>query len=202
MTVRMPRPIWLPIESPDNPFPFEVLDCRATCAALAATIRDDLATNAVASLVTIAEAVGAPTLPPDCVRGDPEIVVPSSAPDQSGPVIAESDVECRWSLRRIDRQFHARRRWTGQLIHVADFVLRDGSVAITGLGSRRDFVHNSFAYAAAEFAFLAETYIGGRLAAFPIPPRLRRDEPEKIAMSGWKTHGSAALFARFVPELI
>jgi hypothetical protein len=189
---------WLSAENSNNPFSFEVLDCRSACAALGGSIRDEVDSIAAASIEAIVEASPAPFAPNDGLTSSCLIVLQSTKGQIESLRAAAVGSGDRWLLQTLDRRVFFRRRWTGQLIHAADFVVNGDNISIEQLTSDRQFVHNSRQYAVAEFEFLLSSYLARQSAAFPIPPQLNRDHVIKIALHGWKTHGSIASFARFL----
>jgi len=104
----------------------------------------------------------------------------------------------KWLLEIAEASILARRRWTGQLVHVAEFEALDECLIIKRLTSQVQSVYGSADYAVAEIEFLLRTYLERAACAFPIPPGLNRREVSRIAVSGWKMHGSIAQFARFL----
>jgi hypothetical protein len=184
---------WLQVGAPDNPCPFEVLDCRAACAALARLQTDLDASEAIEVIEQVTESR------PSALASGTSLIVPCSIKvplPACEPVLAEHGH--RWRIRISGQAITAHRRSTGQLVHVAEFETHKADIVIKRLISSKQFVYSSSDYAVAEMAFLIQTYLEAKHCPFPIPPGLGRKEMAKIALSGWKAHGIAAEFARFL----
>jgi len=194
----MQRLVWLPAGDPRNPYPFEVLDCRNACLALSESAGVETAPDAVAAIQKTVEA-----LPPTPLMADGSSVGCAITIRCRDGLAEHSKSEAlpighKWLLDRTDQTILARRRWTGQLIHIAEFEMLDEWLTINRLTYRAPSVYGSWEYAVAEIEFLLKTYVEGAPSAFPIPPGLSRDNTQKIALEGWKVHGPIAQFGRLL----
>jgi len=186
---------WLPVGDPDNPYPFEVLDCRAACAALTLAQADGAGSEAITAIEAAVRATASRLAPNDALTTSCLVSVATGDFVQP-PRPAAPDQGHRWLLEMDEGSILARRRWTGQLVHVAEFEPGNGHIVINRLASERQFVYGSAEYAVAEIEFLLRTYLEGDAPAFPIPPGLNRNDTSRIALGGWKAHGPIARFAR------
>jgi hypothetical protein len=156
--------------------------------------KEGTGSEAIAAIDTVVRSP--PMLPPaDSVSATCLISV-SSGPATLPRQLASADQSHNWLLDIGERTILARRRWTGPLVHVAKFERGEDHIVIRRLTSELQFVYGSVEYAVAKIEFLLKTYLEGRTFAFPIPPGLDRHDRAKIALSGWKTHGPIAQFAR------
>lgn len=189
---------WLPAGAPDNSYPFEILDCRAACAALTRSQINVTESEAVEAIEHVARSVPSTMIPTAGLSASCSISV-ATLPDHT-PLHATGAARHghRWLVEVSGQTILAHRRSTGQLVHVAEFETRDSSLMIRRLTSSKQFVYGNTDYAIAEMAFLTGIYLEGACRPFPIPPGLKRSETSKIALGGWKAHGVAAEFARFL----
>ena len=194
----MQRLEWLPAGDPRNPLPFDVIDCREACAALAASTRGEAmldAMQAVERSITDSS--------PRSFIGDslspsnlPEIRFGSTPPEFLSPrALTATD---NWRLEVDDERIFAIRRWTGQLVHIAQVQSRDGHWIVSNLISQSSAVYGAGDYAAAEMEFLLRSYFERSISAFPAPPGLTRRNMREIALAGWKAHGGIAQFGRLL----
>lgn len=190
---------WLPAGDPRNPFSFEVLDCRAACAALRRLTLSETASPAFAAIEDVVQASASTTLPADPINVPCTIHVGARAPSSGPADRMSSSAGHKWFLQFAGQTLVARRRWTGQTIHVGEFDLQGSGFTVTRLASEKTSVYNDPAYAAAELEFLLKVLLEERRAAFPAPPGLDRNNRTRIALHGWKEHGSLAEFARILP---
>jgi hypothetical protein len=160
---------WLPVGDPGNPFPFEVLDCRAACAALTLAQTDGSASEAMTAIDAVVRATPSRLVPADGLSTACLIRV-SSSDSTLARQLASPDQGHKWLLEIGERTILARRRWTGHLVHVAEFERSEGDIVITRLTSERQFVHGSSDYAAAEMEFLLRTYLEARRSRFRFLP--------------------------------
>jgi hypothetical protein len=189
---------WLPVGAPDNSYPFEILDCRAACAALTLSQIDVMGSEAVGAIEQAARSMPSVTEPTAGLSAPCSISVATTPDHTPLHVASPSEHGHRWLIEISGQTILARRRSTGQLVHVAEFETRDSSLMIRRLTSGKQFVYGSSQYAIAEMTFLTGTYLEGVRCPFPVPPGLNRNETTKIALGGWKAHGIAAEFARLL----
>jgi hypothetical protein len=192
------RLAWLRPGNPENPFLVEVLDCRIASAELSRSIGRETNSDAAASLANLAEVLQGEYGSPSGVTSSCSIIVRSTRERLEALQSLSIGTDDRWRLVARDDRIFVRRRWTGQTVHVAEFELDDESLLVKRVTSDPGFTHNSPQYAVAEMEFLLASYLVGQRAAFPIPPHLTHKDVAKIALSGWKTHGPLAAFARFL----
>jgi hypothetical protein len=185
---------WVPVGGPENPYPFEILDCRAACSALTLSQIGVTGSEAVDAIEQVARSMPSTLMPAGGMSASCAIRVNATL-DPRPPITAHGH---RWLIEISGHTILAQRRSTGQLAHVAEFETRDSGLMIRRLTSGKQFVYGSMEYAVAEMAFLTATYLEGMRRPFPIPPGLGRSETSKIALGGWKAHGIAAEFARFL----
>jgi hypothetical protein len=188
---------WLLVGNPENPYSFEVLDCRAACAALTLS-QSEMGPEAVASIEQVAQSSPSTLVPAEDLSSACSMSISSSGAPITHHAFTPPGQGHKWLLEIVDQTILARRRWTGQLVHVAEFEVHDARLIIKRLTSERQLVYGNAEYAVAEMEFLLKTYFEGADCAFPIPPGLNRNDTSKIALSGWKAHGPVARFARFL----
>jgi hypothetical protein len=187
---------WLRVGSTQNPYPYEVLDCRAACIALSRSIQRETGSAALANIEAVAAEPEEIHLPADALSSRCSIVVPaidSTIDNSSRSAPAE-----RWRVTTISGRILVRRRWTGQLIHIADFTAEDRGFLIEQIISDRQASQNTKDYALAEFDFILSSCIAKTNPAFPIPPQFDRNDMARIALYGWQTHGPLAQFGRLL----
>jgi hypothetical protein len=189
---------WLRAGAPDNPFAFDVLDCRAACESLALTTANETASEAFASLEKIVESSSPAKAMADGLSVSCTIKISRRESLADHSPFEAKEAGHRWLLELAEENILARRRWTGQLIHIAEFETLDRCSTVKRVTSQLQSVYNSPDYALAEMEFLLRTYIEKVQWAFPIPPGVTRQEMPKIALNGWKAHGPIAKFARFL----
>ncbi len=185
--------VWLAPTDPRNPFDFEALDCRSACAAFSRAGAPDANALAVAEIETLALRFEPEMEPVDAIVTACALAIEYPA---GAPLFAPRGPGHRWSLQIEDHRILARRSWTGQTIHAADFRIMDGHLLVNRLVSDRHAVYDDPSYAVTEFEFLLNSYVARKLWAFPVPPTLRREDRVQIAVSGWTAHGPIAAFAR------
>lgn len=200
MTIWQSKLTWLPTDAPQNPFPFAVLDCRAACVALAEATGPIVGSQGLTAIEDIVRSSQSTPLPADSLSANCSIRIHLREPPSALASFANADHGDKWVFHMLPRNIVARRRWTGQTIHVAEFELDGDLLTITHVASQRDFVHGSADYAVAEIEFLLRKYLEGAPAAFPIPPGLGEKDSVRIALIGWKAHGAIAEFGRILPK--
>jgi hypothetical protein len=187
---------WLRAGSPRNPYPYAVLDCRAACVALSGSIQKETASAALASIETIAAASQDGALPADGLSSRCSIVVPAAQSTVDNlSTIGSGD---RWLLTTVGSRILVRRRWTGQVIHAAEFSAECSGFVIEHVISDRQSSHDNTDYALAELDFVLSSCIARTRLAFPIPPQFDRNDMARIALYGWQTHGPLAQFGRLL----
>lgn len=191
---------WLSSGDTRNPFPFEVLDCRAACAALELLTIRETTTQSFTAIENIVQSSQSVFPPADAINVNCAIHIKGH--DRSSDLAKDtlSGAGHKWLLQFAEQTLVARRRWTGQTIHVGEFFCNDAGLTVTRLASQRQSVFDDFAYAIAEYELLLNVFLGQRRAAFPVPPGLSRADKTKIALHGWKAHGPIAQFARMLPR--
>jgi len=189
---------WLTPENPRNPYSVEVLDCRLAAAELSRSIERQTNSDATVSLGDFAGAQPVEYALADGITSSCSISLPSTREQLEALKRSSIGPEHRWCLVASEDRIYVRRRWTGQTVHIAEFTLANEILCVQRVTSDRHFAHNNPQYAIAELDFLLASYLARQVAAFPIPPNLTRKDAVKIALSGWKTHGPLAAFARFV----
>jgi hypothetical protein len=157
-----------------------------------------MGSEAVASIEQVAQSSLCTLVPAEGLSSACSISVSSSGAPMTHHAFTSPGQGHKWFLGIVEQTILARRRWTGQLVHVAEFETHDDHLIIKRLTSERQLVYGSSEYAVAEMEFLLKTYFEGAHWAFPIPPGLNRNDMSKIALSGWKAHGPVARFARFL----
>jgi hypothetical protein len=187
---------WLAVGEPNNPYPTEVLDCRAACAKLTLATEEQSESSAVSAFLS-----GAPQSSASAITESFDAAcaikihasVCSAGQKSISPVVGHT-----WRFEILADSIVGRRRWTGQVVHIAEYDAVGEWILIKRVTSRRDLVYQNSDYAIAELEFLLRTYFEGVESAFPIPPGFQRRDTRKIALSGWKRHGSIAKFGRFL----
>jgi hypothetical protein len=156
---------------PQNPYPYEVLDCRAACVALSGSIQKETASAALASIETIAAASRDGVVPADELSSSCSIVVAATQSTVDNLfTIGSGD---RWLLTTVGSRILVRRRWTGQVIHAAEFSAECSGFVIEHVISDRQSSHDNTDYALAELDFVLSSCIARtRLAPFRYPRSL------------------------------
>jgi hypothetical protein len=187
---------WLPVGHSDNPFPYEVLDCRPVSLAMISTTKNpQIAATFAATRHLNAEEIEA-HVPDDPVTIDCHLAVPCGCSLTDGPIFMAPAMEHKWDLYIRGGCVVARRSWTGSIVYMAEAEwLPSGVLNISRLQIARA-VCASPDHALADFEFLLLTYVSRAAAAFPIPPNVARGDTQTIAFAGWSAHGRAALFAK------
>jgi len=192
---------WLPVAHPNNPFPYEVLDCR--CVALtymSLTSDTTVLTSFVRSRASDGRELRGQS-PIGAVAVPGELHFPGlRMPD--GPLFVASEMEHKWDLYAYDGDLYARRSWTGDLIHTAAITTLPEEIVL-------DKIQSNTSDALAEIEFLVTWYVARRPFPFSIPPELfeigdadtQKDTEIKdikmlIAIWGWQAHGRLAQFGR------
>jgi hypothetical protein len=192
---------WIPAGDPRNPFPFELLDCRAALSAFNQLISRETTSLTFAAMEGLVEASQPSLLPANAISADHAIKIRLKHPMSGLAKAMPSGAGHKWILQFSHEVVVARRRWTGQTIHVGEYSLDGQDLIVTRLTSEREWSYDDFAYSAAEMEFLLKTLLEEHLAPFPIPPGLANADKSKIAAHGWKAHGPLAEFARRLPPV-
>jgi hypothetical protein len=189
---------WLPAGHRDNPFPYDVLDCRPVALHVMATTGNPaIAATFAATRHLSARDLEAPALA-DPVAIDCDLTVPCGQALADGPIFMAPAMEHKWDVYAHGGRVVARRSWTADIVYLADTRwLPSGALRIDRLLTARAF-SVSPGYDLADFEFLLRTYVSRIPAAFPIHPNVPGDDMQKIALAGWSAHGRIALFARAV----
>jgi hypothetical protein len=188
---------WLSVGSAQNPYPYEVLDCRAACVALSRSIQREAASAALANIEASAAESQELYLPADGFSFRCSIFVP--ARHSTIDNLSRTASGDRWLLTTVGTRIFVRRRWTGQVIHAADFTAEPQGVLIEQVISDRQSGHDNKDYALAELDFVLSSCVARASLAFPIPPQFDRNDMARIALYGWQTHGPLARFGRLLP---
>jgi hypothetical protein len=192
---------WLPAGHPDNPFPYEVLDCRAVALNYMSTTSDP---NTAANFVGLRRNDGRSLrgrTPEGAVTVAGEVRLPGRY-TLDGPVFIAPEMEHKWDLFAYDSRLYARRSWTGDLIHTAVITTLSDELVLNGIESNVDSALN-------QIEVLMTWYVARRPFPFAIPPEFLEmkdaDFPTGegienlemlIALWGWSAYGRVAQFAR------
>ena len=175
-----------------------MLDCRNACVALSKSVCVETASDALAAIEKVVEARPPTVAMTDALSVSCAIRIRCRDGFADRSTSGALAPDHKWLLDLADRTILARRRWTGQTIHIAEFEILSDWMTINRLTYQAHSVYGSWEYAVAEIEFLLKTYVEGAASAFPIPPGLSRDNMQKIALEGWKAHGPIAQFGRLL----
>ena len=117
----MQRLVWLPAGDPRNPYPFEVLDCRNACVALSKSVCVETASDALAAIEKVVEARPPTVAMTDALSVSCAIRIRCRDGFADRSTSGALAPDHKWLLDLADRTILARRRWTGQQIHIAEF---------------------------------------------------------------------------------
>ena len=189
---------WLSPNSPRNPHNFEVLDCREGCLAFAQAIEIEHSADAEAALNRFAQSSASQDIVRESLNSACMIELQIAKDPSALFEAAASDAGHRWRLEYVDGRVFARRRRTGQLVHIIELEIDGRQANVRRVTSQSTYVYRLSEYAVAEIEFVLRTYLEGATPPFPIPPGLTYGDETRIAIAGWKAHGSIAKFARFL----
>ena len=195
--------VWLPVGHPDNPFPYEVLDCRPVALSLlsATSDRSVAATFAQLRFSDGRELRG--QTPKGAIAAPGEVRIEGRY-TLDGPLFVAPEMEHKWDLFAYDRRLYARRSWGGELIHTAAITTLADQVVLD------DIQTNQYQYDVLdEIEFLMTWYVARKPFPFSVPNAfLERkvsdaskdtaviDDDMLIALWGWTAHGRIAQFGR------
>jgi hypothetical protein len=186
--------VWRAANEAGNPFSIAVLDCRGACRAFAKATEDRQSADAIHSIMNFVASFNGRSEEAETLISPCEVGIPCGGPT---PVPKTSlGPQNRWLIKADAGTITARRAWTGQWVHSADFAWANDILKITRVVSDKLEVYNSTRYAVAEIEFLLSIYLAQIPAAYPIPPGQERCRPAEIAAAGWGRHGRIAEFAR------
>jgi len=185
---------WLSKDDAANPYSFDVLDCRPAVDALEATIASQPGAPLVDKIVEQSRKNPTTVIPGDLLTAKCAITI--AVPDPETLTLLAPGAGHKWELDIIGQRILARRLWTGQIVHVADFQIENDALIFYQLISDKTAVYSDSTFAIAEIQFLLQTYLERKPGAFPIQPGIDLQDHEKIALQGWKAYGPIACFAR------
>jgi hypothetical protein len=192
---------WLPAGHPDNPFSYEVLDCRALALNyMSSTTDPNIAANFLGLRHNDGRSLRGRT-PEGAVVVEGEVRLPGRY-TLDGPVFIAPEMEHKWDLFAYDHRLYVCRSWTGDLIHTATITTLSDELVLNGIESKGDNALN-------QIELLMTWYVARRPFPFAIPPEFLEmkdsDFPTSegietlemlIALWGWRAHGRVAQFAR------
>jgi hypothetical protein len=189
-------PSWLAPSDAQNPFGFEVIDCRSIALTMVSATPDpQVVANFFGLRRSDASEVAAmglsETLPVDCqfsIAYDRQLL--------DGPLFLAPEMEHKWDIYAHGRKIYVRRSWTGVVVHVAEVEQAEaGRLSLSSLTCETAPVFGVPEFAVAQLHFLLSIYLERQLRPFPIPPPQAQDDPQDIALGGWSFYGRAAQFA-------
>src|ERR1700743_3230938 len=122
---------WLPVGALDNPYPFEILDCRAACSALTSAQIGAPGSEVIETIEQVARSMPSTPSPAAGMSASCSIRVITTM----DPLPAFAERGHRWLVEISGHTILAHRRATGQLVHVAEFETRDPGLMIRRLTS-------------------------------------------------------------------
>lgn len=185
---------WMPADTPDNPFSREVLDCRPACAAFWEMMAGHANASVVEQLSELALGTQNPSRDQSQLVTCPNLSLAAHFDGAGLLVCAASPPGTRWKAVVDAQTLTFRRSWSGEIVHVASWQRNGDEVLLGSLSSLSTAVQFDRAFAAAEFEFLARTFVQGVAWPFPIPASMSSEDKAGIAIWGWREYGRLAQF--------
>lgn len=192
------RLVWLPAGDSANPFPEEVLDCRAVALRFTSMTSDK---NVAERFTRLRESEGRECrsrLPEHAITFECDLRFPFNGQHDDGPVFRASAMEENWDFYTYDQRLYIRRSWTGSLQHVGELEYHRDAVLVRRLHCNNETIYGSRGFARAQVHFLIVTHMGQKLIPFPIPPNCARTETRTIALGGFNCYGRRSQFAKYL----
>jgi hypothetical protein len=189
-------PCWLAPSDAENPFGFEVIDCRSIALTMVSATPDpQVVANFFGLRRSDASEVAAKGLS-ETLAVDCRFAIDYDGGLVDGPIFLAPEMEHKWDIYAHGGKIYVRRSWTGIVVHVAEVEqVEAGRLSLRSLTCETDPVFGVPEFAVAQLHFLLSTYLKRQLRPFPIPPPQAYDDPRDIALGGWSFYGRAAQFA-------
>jgi hypothetical protein len=194
--------IWLPAGHANNPFPEEVLDCRAVALNFLSMTKDESVARTFNSLRNSDGRDLKEQLPKDSLRIDCKIQFPYNGQHNDGPMFLAREMEDKWDFFTYSNLLYVRRSWTGQLTHVAELEYSSDTVIVKKIHCETNTVFKNPNFAVAQLHFLIVTHLGHTLIPFPILPDFPKSDAKSIALMGFSSYGRRAQFGQYIKNCI
>jgi hypothetical protein len=190
--------VWLPVGHPDNPFPEEVLDCRAVALTFHSATKDQSIAESFNRLRSSDGTESRGKLPENSMVVDCELRFPYDGQHHEGPMYVARQMEDKWDFYAYDKRLYVRRSWTGQLTHVAELEYSSDVVLVKRIRCEPNTVFKEPDFAITQLHFLITTHLGRTLIPFPILPDFPKTGMEPIALMAFNSYGRRAQFGRYI----
>ncbi len=187
--------VWRPVSDEQNPFDYEVLDCRAVALGFTATTADKRIAESFNRLRSDDGTSCIGKMPENSFSVDSDLRFPYNGKREDGVIFTAKQMEDKWDFFVYDSRLYIRRSWTGVLLHVAELRYTDSEVIVEKIHSEKDTVYGDPEFLRAHVQFLITTHFGQKLMPFPIPPGMRHSDTKAIALAGFSSYGSRAQYA-------
>jgi hypothetical protein len=186
--------VWLPAGHPENPFPAEVLDCRAVALTFFSTTSDSGVAESFGQLRASDGRELCGRTPDAAIHCECVLRYPSNGAQKDGPLSLARQMEDKWDFFEYDNHLYVRRSWTGALTHVAELEHSADAVVIRRIHCDRNTVFDEPSFAVAQLHFLITTHLFGTLQPFPVLSDIPRAATKAIALMGFNSYGRLAQF--------
>jgi len=192
--------VWLPVAHPENPFPVEVLDCRAVALTFLSTTSDKSVAECFNRLRASdgREMVGC--TPDGSIQADCILRFHFNGQHNDGPIFLAREMEDKWDFFAYDSRLYVRRSWTGVLTHVAELEYSSDAVVVHRIYCEQNTAFGDPAFAVAQLYFLISTHLGRTLQPFPIPKDFPRTAGKPIALMAFNSYGRRAQFGAYLSQ--
>lgn len=189
---------WLRVGDAKNPFPDEVLDCRAVALAFTSWSKDPSIANRFVALRSSDGRQYINQLPAGFGEISSQLSFAYGGQHNDGPIVKASTMEQKWDFFAYDNRLYISRSWQGELSFVATLEYGETHVTIDRIYYAPTLVEGQPTLAEHQLQFLVLTYFEKKVVPFPIP-KSRPRVPKDIALYGFSLFGNAAQFA-YYPE--
>jgi hypothetical protein len=188
---------WLRKEHVRNPFVIEGFDCFYFVQSMLSTTTDQ---NIAASFVTLRKSDGSEyhgKLPDNSVEITCHLEYPSSREIANKRMFKAPSMEQKWDIYLYDNRLYFCRSWTGSLVYVASFVVKDEVISISNIWGDGNIEKE---YSIRQVDYLIKSHLYGRRVPHPLPSSLSRD-PQVVALYSWSHYGNVCCFGTFEDTL-
>lgn len=189
--------LWLGKEHVSNPFVIEGFDCFDFVQSMISLSGDP---NIAASFATLRQSVGSEyqcKLPDNSVEIICHLEYPSSKEIANGSMFKASSMEQKWDIYLYVNRIYFCRSWTGALVYVASFVIKDRVINIAKIWGDGDIEKE---YAIRQVDYLIKSHLYGRRVPHPLPNSYSRN-PKLLALYSLSTYGNMCCFATYEDTL-
>ena len=188
---------WLEKEHAENSFIIEGCDCASFVQSMLSTTEDP---SIAASFCDLRQSVGSEyhgKLPDDSVETTCCLEYPSSREIANGRVFCAHTMEQKWDIYIHDNRLYFCRSWTGLLLYVAAFTIKDGVIKISNIWKARDIEKE---YAIRQVDYLIKSHLYELRVPHPLPSGLSRNS-QVVALYSFKEYGDMCHFGTFEDTL-